>query len=337
VEKIVSAASVFLPIDDVSRIAEARRIAVSVAEREGLPPGAQSNVAIVASEIGSNLVKHAKRGEMHISALSSRGEPGVEILSIDRGPGMSNLAMSLGDGHSTTGTSGTGLGAVQRLSDVFDITSQRGKGTVLVSQIAARKISPPQPGFRIGLASRPVAGEVVSGDAWAVRLAEDHAILMVSDGLGHGILAEDASHAAVGAFEKSSETSAVGLLQVIHRALHGTRGAAVAVARIEFREACVKFAGLGNIAGSVVGRTKTQSMVSHNGTAGFQATHFREFVYPWEADNVIVMHSDGLSSSWNAASFPGLSSHHPTVIGGLLYRESARDRDDACILVGKRL
>jgi len=336
VEEALSGTSFFLPVDDPSRVAEARRAATFIAEREGLPPDAISNVAIVASEIGTNLVKHAQRGELHIAALSGRGEPGIEILAIDRGPGIPSVPESLRDGHSTVGTSGTGLGAVRRLSDVFDVISQPGKGTILLSQILAKKPAPGERRFGVGLASRPVSGETVSGDAWAVRLGADAVLLMVADGLGHGVLAADASQAAVKAFEGSKEQAPAELVQAMHRALHGTRGAAVAVARIEFEQARVRFAGLGNIAGTVVGSSKSQSMVSHNGTAGFQAAHIREFVYPWSEDNLIVMHSDGLSTHWNVASFPGLQRHHPSVIGGLLYRESARERDDACVIVGKK-
>src|SRR5579863_1119319 len=98
----------FLTIDDSSLVAEGRRLATLVAEREGLPADIVSNAAIVASELASNLWKHAQRGELHIAPLSSRGEAGIEILSLDRGPGISNLSECLEDGHSTAGTAGTG-------------------------------------------------------------------------------------------------------------------------------------------------------------------------------------------------------------------------------------
>jgi anti-sigma regulatory factor (Ser/Thr protein kinase) len=311
-------------------------MATVMAEREELTPDAVAKAAIVASELGSNLLKHAQRGELHIAGLSGRGHRGVEIISIDRGPGIVNVVDSLRDGHSTTGTSGTGLGAVRRLSDEFDIFSQPGKGTILVSQIHARDRTAAPPGFTVGLASRPVSGETVSGDAWAVRLGEDNVLLMVADGLGHGVLAADASGAAVEAFNRSTEKAPSNLVQVMHSALRGTRGAAVAVASVDFKEARVRFAGLGNIAGTVIAGGKSQAMVSHNGTAGYEARQIREFIYPWSPDSVVVMHSDGLSSNWNASSFPGLLRRHPSVIGALLYRESARDRDDACVLVGRK-
>ena len=333
----MSSASYFLLVDDPSRVAESRRIATMVAEREGLGSDATAKAAIVTSELGTNLLKHARRGELHIAPLTERGAPGIEILSIDRGPGMSNVSDSITDGHSTTGTAGTGLGAVCRLSDVFDISSQPGKGTIIVSQIFAKKEAVTEPRFGVGVASRPVSGEDVSGDAWAVRFRENAVLVMVADGLGHGVLAADASRVAVDAFNRSAEQCPANLVQDIHGALRGTRGAAVAVASVEFSEARVRFAGLGNIAGTVVAAAKSHSMVSHNGTAGHEARHIKEFVYPWAEQNLIVMHSDGLSTSWNPASFPGLHRHHPSVISAWLYRESARDRDDACVVVGKNL
>ena len=332
----MSNASFSLMIDDLSRVAESRRLAMLVGERERIGPEPVANAAIVATELASNLWKHAKRGELHIAPLSGRGEPGVELLSIDRGPGISNLFDSFTDGHSTAGTAGTGLGAVRRLSDEFDIFSQPGKGTVLVSQIRAKAQIRLGRRFLFGLASRPVAGETVSGDAWAVRTGEEAVLMMVADGLGHGLSAADASGAAVEAFNRSSEESPVNLLQAIHGALRGTRGAAVAVARLEFGLERVRFAGLGNIAGTVVTPLKAHAMVSHNGTAGHEARQIKEFIYPWTDESIIVMHSDGLSANWTPAAFPGLHRSHPSVISALLYREAARERDDACIIVGKR-
>jgi anti-sigma regulatory factor (Ser/Thr protein kinase) len=329
-------ASFFLMIDDPSRVAQSRRIAAKVAEREGMPPDAASNAAIIASELASNLWKHAQRGELHIAPLSARGDAGIEILSLDRGPGISNVSECLKDGHSTAGTAGTGLGAVRRLSDAFDICAYPGKGTIIVSQILAKTTARPGRGFTLGLTSRPLSGEDVSGDAWAARLGENAAVIMIADGLGHGLLAADASGAAVDAFNGSNEQSPANLVQAIHGALRGTRGAAVAVASVDFSEPRVRFAGLGNIAGTVITSSKSHAMVSHNGTAGHEARHIREFLYPWTEQSIIVMHSDGLSTNWNPEAFPGLHRHHPSVIAALLYRDAARERDDACVIVGKR-
>jgi hypothetical protein len=76
-------------------------------------------------------------------------------------------------------------------------------------------------------------------------------------------------------------------------------------------------------------------MVSHNGTAGYQSPRLQEFSYALVGDALLVMHSDGLASSWNLDSHPGLRRRHPSIIAAVLYREAARQRDDVCVVVVK--
>ena len=325
-----------VPADHISRVAQCRRIAARFAQAEGLPETSSSNAAIVASELATNLVKYGQRGVMHLAPMSDRGRAGVEILAIDSGPGISNVAESLRDGHSTGSTSGTGLGAVRRLSHRFDIYSRPGQGTVIVSQIFMLQDPASAPAFSLGLTMRPLAGETDCGDSWAVRFGQDWILLLVADGLGHGLLAAEASRAAAAAFCRSREELPVELVQVMHAALRGTRGAALAVARIEMAAGRVRFAGLGNISGKIASPLKTYEAVSQNGTAGHEVRHVREFTYPWTDDSLMIMHSDGLSANWNLASYPGLLQCHESLISGVLYRDLGRDRDDACIIVGRK-
>jgi anti-sigma regulatory factor (Ser/Thr protein kinase) len=330
---------VVIQIDDSSRVAEVRRVVLQTAEREGFDGDLASSAAIVATELATNLSRHAQRGELHIHGLSSRGLAGLEIISIDQGPGMSNVQQCLADGYSTAGTSGTGLGAIQRLSTQLDVHSAPGKGTVLAARLlaAGRTERPP---LCLGVTAKPVAGETVSGDAWAARFGNKFALLIVADGLGHGVQAFEASSEAVRCFLKYSDESPVELLTRIHGALRGTRGAAVSIAKIEFDQRRILFAGIGNVAGVIMGSdaagaTKTQSMISHNGTAGHEVRQMKEFLYPFKAQDTIVMHSDGLSSHWNLQAYPGILQKHVSVVAGTLYRDSARLRDDVCVLVGR--
>src|SRR5580704_13562211 len=98
----------FLPINDLSRVAEARRRAMTVAREEGLDDAMIGNAGLVATEIATNLWKHAKGGEILIGKLSQQGYPGVDILAIDHGPGIASLDVCLRDGYSSAGTTGTG-------------------------------------------------------------------------------------------------------------------------------------------------------------------------------------------------------------------------------------
>jgi len=329
-----SLTTAFVRVDDSSRVAECRRVAIQMARREGLSEQQSANAAIVASELATNMAKYAQGGALQIATLSERWRSGVELMALDRGPGMASVSACMADGFSTGASAGSGLGAVRRLSNYFDIHSIPGRGTVVVSQIYGDGASP-LPAFRLGITTRAVAGEPVCGDTWGVRHAGRWTMLMVADGLGHGVLASEAATAALTAFHRSKDDSTVGVAKAMHGALRGTRGAAIAVARVEFEAGVVQFTGLGNIAGVVISQEGTHNMISHYGTAGHEAPHVREFQYPWTKNSVIVMHSDGVSGSWNPDAYPGFSRMHEALISALLYRDCGRDRDDACVIVGR--
>jgi hypothetical protein len=294
-------------------------------------------VATIATEMATNLLKHARSGELHVSRLSSSGECGVEILSIDRGPGMTNIRHCAVDGFSTAGTPGTGLGAITRMADVFDAWSQPGQGTVLM----ARKYRSGKPAIVNGFwecaaVQVPYPGESACGDNWAVRREGGATSIILADGLGHGILAAEASSAAIRAFKKGRLETPALMLENVHLALRPTRGAAVAIAYTEHGGA-LRYAGLGNISGVLPGAQGSRSMVSHNGTAGMDRGRFQEFEYPLPAERVIVMHSDGLTTNWSVSAYPGILQRHPAILAGVLYRDASRGRDDACVVVGRQV
>jgi anti-sigma regulatory factor (Ser/Thr protein kinase) len=325
------------PMDGPSRVAEVRRFAGKVAREEGLPDVATANAEVVATEIATNLMKHAREGEIHITSLSEGGRAGIELLSVDRGPGMSNVDDCIRDGFSSAGSPGTGLGAILRMSDEFDVYSIPDKGTVLVSRIWA-SAAVGKSGLSIGSVSVPIRGEEVSGDSWAIHAVNGSSVsLIVADGLGHGLLASEASKEAIGAFRASVDDAPAVTLDQVHRRLRGTRGAAVAIAKVDIAGSMLKYAGIGNICGVIAGGPRMQSMVSHNGTAGHEARKLQEFSYNLPASWTLIMHSDGIGTSWSLDRYPGLIRLHPSVIAGILYRDASRQRDDACIVVVKKL
>src|SRR5882724_7931777 len=110
-----------IPVEDEARVSEARRVAQAIASELKLSEQMHSDVGIVANEIATNVLKHGRKGEVHIYPCLQPGCSGVDIFSIDRGPGMSDTDACLRDGFSSAGTAGTGLGAIRRLSQEFDI------------------------------------------------------------------------------------------------------------------------------------------------------------------------------------------------------------------------
>jgi hypothetical protein len=123
------------------------------------------------------------------------------------------------------------------------------------------------------------------------------------------------------------------ILEAAHTALRSTRGAALAIAEVDFERLSVRFAGVGNISGTIFASEKSNSLVSYNGTVGHEVRKIQEFVYQWPKGGLLVMHSDGLATQWRLDRYPGLTAKHPSLIAGVLYRDFNRGRDDVTVLV----
>jgi hypothetical protein len=259
---------------------------------------------------------------------------GVEMLALDKGSGIASVAESLRDGFSTAGSPGTGLGAVGRLSALFDIYSTPKAGTALLARFWPHRGAPDGDPFEVGAVSVPKPGEEVCGDGWAVVARQPGGLVVLAvDGLGHGPEAARAAETAVRVFLKERAGTPQDGIQVIHDALRSTRGAAAAIAEIDCERRLVRFSGVGNIGGWVLSEGQSRSMVSHHGTAGVAVRKVVEFTYPWPERALLVMHSDGIGSRWNLDAYPGLSERHPALVAGVLYRDFVRGRDDATVVV----
>ena len=324
------------PVSDASGAAAARRSAEGMASRLGFDSTRTGQLAIVVMELATNIVKHAKQGEILLAACGD-GVRGIEILALDKGKGVVNVEQSLVDGRSTAGSLGHGLGAIRRMADAFEIYSQPAKGTAALARLWPKHTGTRDAeSFSLGVVNVAKSGESVCGDAWSAKVVPHAASILVADGLGHGLLAAEASSAAVSEFERDPLRAPSRGLEDVHRALRPTRGAAVAIAGLDFERDVARFAGVGNIAGAIIDGETRRSLVSHNGTAGHIARHLHEFSYPLVRSSVLVMHSDGLGSSWNAADYAGLWNRDPALVAGVLYRDFTRHRDDVTVLVGRR-
>ena len=324
-----------LPVDEVSRTAEARRLARGLACESNFVESRAEQVAIVTTEICTNILKHGGGGQVHLRAGRQRDLEFVEVLGLDQGPGFANVSERLRDGFSSAGTMGTGLGAIRRLSSFWDLSSQAGTGTVILARLASTTAvleSHPVDGI-----STPMPGEIECGDAWGIRDSGANQILVVADGLGHGPAAAAASRAAIDFLFSAPVSAPVDMLKGLHDALRATRGAAVAVAHINREDRTVTFAGLGNISARICeSGVPSKNLISMHGTAGAYGTNrFREFSYPWPEESVLILHSDGLSARWDITDYPGLLARDAALICGVLYRDHCRGTDDATVVAVK--
>ena len=325
-----------LPVTEISQVAKMRRVATALASKLAFDDAGIGKVALIVTEAATNLAKHATGGEILLYALQSGQIGGIQILALDKGPGIANAARALRDGYSTTGSPGTGLGAIERLATSFDIYSVPGTGTALLARLWSKPlyaIQPPR--LEVGALSLPKPGEDVCGDRWAVDGFPERTLMLVADGLGHGPGAAEASLEAVRTFHEHTDLTPAAIVEVIHAALRSTRGAAVAVTEVDRRQQIVRFAGVGNISGIVLSSQGSRQMVSHNGIAGHSARKIQEFTYPWPADALLILYSDGLVTHLYPERYPGLLKRHPDLIAAILYRDYARNRDDVTVVVAR--
>jgi len=324
-----------IEVSEASQTGEARRKAIAYAEDMHMDESRCGAVAIVATEMASNLVKHAGRGHILVQPLHGSNS-GLRIMSVDKGPGIADVPRALQDGHSTSGTMGTGLGAIRRLADSFELYSVPASGTVICAefrQSGANRIE--KSALEVGVVSEPLAGEDVSGDGWGMRSSIDGILLMVVDGLGHGLLASEAAREAERVLSETRESSPKDIIYSIHAALRKTRGAAAAIARIDIQKGLLSYAGVGNISATILTLSSSRSIASHNGILGLNTERVQEFTFPWNADNILVMHSDGLASRWDLQRYTGIWNKPSSVIAAVLHRDFSRGRDDVTVLVAK--
>jgi anti-sigma regulatory factor (Ser/Thr protein kinase) len=320
-------------VHDQSHPGEARRWAVRLATDFGLDEDDTGRVAIIVTELAHNLVKHSGGGELLMRGMANGELRGFEVIALDKGEGM-DVSITMEDGFSTTGTPGTGLGAIRRQSDQFDVFTAPRQGTALLSRVwAGRKAPTIATSLETGAVCVPVKGERECGDLWQALDFGGRFIATVVDGLGHGVDAAEAAEEAVRIFQTNAAYSPCNILERAHDALKKTRGAAMSIVEHSHGKTSMRFAGIGNVSSSLLASEKTQSMVSHNGTLGAQIRRCQEFEYPFSSAATLVMHSDGLTTSWDAKQYRGISRRDPTLLAALLYRDFARGRDDVTVLV----
>jgi anti-sigma regulatory factor (Ser/Thr protein kinase) len=134
------------PVGEWGDVAIARHQARRLAREHGAEPRRAGEVAIVVSELASNIVKYGVRGEIAIHVVTSAGggDARLTVVARDIGPPIHDLATALRDGHDDRGPLdaaalvqrgglGTGLGAVARLSDNLEVRQDAGGKQIIAT------------------------------------------------------------------------------------------------------------------------------------------------------------------------------------------------------------
>ncbi len=290
----------------------------------------RDQIALVVSELVTNIQKHAERGELHAQGDAH----GLRILALDRGPGIRDVTRALRDGHSDRGSLGVGLGAVRRLADHVAIDSDRA-GTTVGAWFGAQPAEHGA-GLRRGQVVAPGTPNRVCGDGFAIQALNGSARSAVRvalfDGLGHGPAAWQATRDALEFVARSSsDQNLTAMMEGIHTTLRGTRGAVGVVATITSDE--VRAVSVGNVRGHLIAPERRARLLTDHGVLGAPRTpRIRERVYTTDEPSWFVLHSDGVASAWDISLPPRLP---PAFAASRVFKHAARERDDAAVLVAK--
>lgn len=332
------AASQKLTVEHSSDVSVARRMAKSFAVSAGFNEKEIEEIALVASELASNLVRHAKSGLLLFVLLNDAGRSGIRIETIDEGHGIPNVERAIADGFSTDSGLGYGLGTINRLMDRLDIDSQPGKGTHVVCQ---RWIKLPESMTELcplsfGAATRPHPNmKGMNGDTFIIKQWGQSALLGLIDGIGHGQWAQRASSTARNYIEGHFSQPLIDIFLGVGRACRPTRGVVMALARFDWAEEKLTFASVGNIELRTFYNKDPINYVIRRGIIGLNAPKPIVTEYHWNSNNILVLHSDGVKTHWRWEDFPELADESPTVIAQKLLQALARDEDDATIIVAR--
>jgi anti-sigma regulatory factor (Ser/Thr protein kinase) len=341
-----------LPVVDPSQVHAAVAMADAAVSHAGLTPADRAGCALIATELATNLARHARDGRLVVTATEPGPAAWVQLAAVDHGPGIPNVEAAMADGYSTANSLGGGLGACRRAATVFDLwtstTGPRpassvpagrvtpGTGTVVIARMghgAPSELHGSSSHIRVGgiLAAQP--GEQESGDAWGVTWDAGTITLVIMDGLGHG--PEAAAAAANGLHEAAARAGAddpVTLLGRLDRRLLGGRGAVAAVARLSRHE--LAFGGVGNIGARLGPNGRSHGLVSSMGTLGLgQRLRPQATVTPWGAHSLFTAHTDGIRPSCDLSRYPGVTRHDLAVMAALIWRDAATRGDDAAIVI----
>jgi phosphoserine phosphatase RsbX len=187
--------------------------------------------------------------------------------------------------------------------------------------------------------ARPRPGENVCGDRpIAVDVDGTAALIGVLDGLGHGADAAEAANRGVDVLRAARAEPLDVLVQRCHRALSGTRGAAMTLARIDFRTDTLSWVGIGNVAADLVAKHPAGVEVRSSArlAGGIVGYRIPEALTPQQVPirpgDLLVIASDGIvEDHLDDIDFaaPAL------VIAEQILRRHGKDNDDALVLAAR--
>lgn len=176
--------------------------------------------------------------------------------------------------------------------------------------------------------TRPKIGELCNGDAAVLRVGDGRTMFAVIDALGHGPNAQTVAELARTALDGAPlDRGAIALLELVHEALRGTRGAAMTLGLHEHGSRTVELTGVGNVSARSLSRSIPFAAMP--GVLGGRVSKPRSTAIELERDEALLVTSDGIP---RRVSVKPLANGDPAALCEQLMNE-AHAHDDATVMV----
>lgn len=338
-----------IPIDNEADIGICRRKGVSLAKQMGFDEVKSGEIAILISELVTNVLKHGGgRGKIVICQMEdNENKKAIEVWCCDSGNGIPNFQKALQDGYTGKNSLGIGLGAIRRLSDELEInpmSSQTFKenyfsGNIVYKHcIRSLKWMPIKSWVGLnnnlvtGAASRCHPGEQLNGDAYLINhISPNIIVVAVIDGLGHGKEANLASELAKEQIILKSDLPLDSLMKHVHNSVRGTRGTTIGLASINTETNKLYFSGIGNIESFLMTENGKKTLLSFGGIMGHNMRTPRVFEFDFKPGNTLCMYSDGITTRWRHEDLDW--NEPPQKNAEFILNNYSRLNDDATVLI----
>lgn len=347
-----------------SRLTSRTDLQVAVGQAQRLPMLADASavdrsiIATMLSELGSNILKYAGRGQLSMTRHDHTHGVDIRIDAQDNGPGIADIDMAMRDHVSTGGTLGLGLPGVRRMADSFHIESVPARGTrvsalkcirgrcaadsdrsLTVALAGSRSLvdAEAMPRWELGVHLRPCSGHVVSGDLALAMDAPDSVLLGVVDISGHGRGAHGLASEVESVLRASSNQDPVALLAALHQGLRGSVGAAAGLARIDKRTGDFQYAGVGNVRAVKIG-DRSWHGITRDGVLGERLPSPLLQHGRMQRGDVLLLCSDGVAESPSRDALGGAFRYlSASELARRMVEDFGRSYDDASCAVMKWL
>jgi phosphoserine phosphatase RsbX len=175
--------------------------------------------------------------------------------------------------------------------------------------------------------------ELVNGDTGFICFGEEKVFVGIVDGSGHGPEAHTIAQASRDFLEKNKDGELPGLMKGLHENLRGTRGGVAIIGKLDHEARQFRYVGIGNIVLRKFGKSSERA-VTQDGVIGYQIRTPKEKLMQISGGDVLVMHTDGITSYFDENDYPGILKDDAKTIANNLIKKFGKNDDDAtCIVI----